>query len=137
MYDHIYKMLEAGPGLTADPEVLRLDRVFFVTQGRADAVANYRPLLYQADLRDYLIAMDSRLMAYTASPALPTATAELDLSGMLGMLTDINLDRVAQLARDKEAAMELATLAESSCEATIKLGASLILLGFAIDRYRR
>lgn len=136
MYDHIYRMLEAGPGLTADQEVTKLDRVFYATQGRADTTANYRPLIYQSDLRDYLVAMDTRLTSYAESPVLPAASTELDLSGMLGALSDVNLDRVAQLANNPTLAMELATIIESSCEATVRLGSALILLGFAIDRYR-
>jgi len=135
MYDHIYRMLEAGPGLTPGPDVLKLDRVFF-TGPRAVAVTNYKPLLAQADLRDYLTCIDRRLTGLPETPSLPSATAELDLNSMLGGLSDINVDVVAQQTRYVSEAMELATLVESSCEATVRLGAALILLGFAIDRYR-
>lgn len=138
MYDHIYRMLETGPSRDAEVEVIKLDRVFYAdnSTSRATATANYRPLIYQADLRDYLTALDARLTAGPAEPTLPSAAAELDLYGILDSLSDVSLDRVAQAARDRVSGMELSTLAESSCEATVRLGAALILLGFAIDRYR-
>lgn len=135
MYDHIYRMLEAGPGQTPGPDVLKLDRVFF-SGSREEAVTSYKPLLAQADLRDYLTRIDRRVTKLADSPAMPSATAELDLSSMLQGLSDINVDTVAQQTRYVTEAMELATLVESSCETTVKLGAALILLGFAIDRYR-
>jgi hypothetical protein len=137
MYDHILRMLEAGPGVSLGTDVIKLDRVFFpVGTDRVTAVASYRPLVYQADLLDYVKLPDTRITLLPDSPKLPSAAAELTLKVMLEGMSDINVDTVAQKTSYVSQAMELATMVESSCEASIRLGAGLILLGLAIDRNR-
>jgi len=137
MYDHILRILEAGPGVSVGSDIVKLDRVFFPGgTDRVIAVSGFTPIVYQADLLDYVKLPDSRITVLPESPLLPTAVSELPLASMLDSMSDINVDIVAQKTSYVSQAMELATIVESSCEASVRLGAGLILLGLAIDLNR-